>query len=79
MDPPGIVVFMVTVCGLVYVPAGGLKVGAESGRLYVAVDTAESVQPDSYAMDFIVSLAHTLNGTVYGVPTVLVGVLPSVV
>jgi hypothetical protein len=30
-------------------------------------------------MAFIVSLAHTLNGTVYGVPTVLVGVLPSMV
>jgi hypothetical protein len=39
----------------------------------------ESIQRDSYAIAFIVSLETTLRGAVYSVPTVLVGVLPSVV
>ena len=81
MDDPAVVVLIVTVCTLVYVPATGLNVGVATGRVmvYSAEATALSVDPDLNAIAFKVWVAPTDTAALYKVPTVEVGVLPSVV
>ena len=48
MLAPGVVVDSVTLCALVYVPADGVKVGADTVPVivYEALLTMESAQPD---------------------------------
>ena len=81
IDDPAVVVLIVTVCTAVYVPATGLNVGVATGRVivYAAEATALSVEPDLKAIAFNVSVTPTDTAALYKVPTVEVGVLPSVV
>src|ERR1700687_2925301 len=82
IDAPEVVVLIVTVCALVYVPATGLNVGvATTGRLmvYNAEATALSVIPVLKAIALMVVVTPTATGELYSVPTVELGVLPSVV
>jgi len=61
MVAPGVVVDSVTLCALVYVPAAGLKVAAATVPVivYVALLTIESVQPERYAIAWIVVVDDT--------------------
>jgi hypothetical protein len=63
------------------VPPDGLKDGVAivPPIEYAAVARGESVKPALYAIALMVSLVSTLTGAEYAVPTVSVGVLPSVV
>jgi hypothetical protein len=72
---------IVTVCALENVPAGGLNVGAAAGPLivYAPLVTLLSVKPLLYAIAFNAQVAAILTGAEYIVPTVELGVLPSVV
>ena len=82
IDDPAVAELSATVCTLVYVPATGLNVGvATTGKLivYSAEATALSLEPDLKAIAFSVSVTPTDTAALYRVPTVEVGVLPSVV
>jgi hypothetical protein len=86
LAPPGVVVDSVTLCALVYVPGAGEKVGAATagcplGIQYVPMDTDDDVHPAWYAIAWIVMNASkpTKIGAENTVPTVSLGVVPSVV
>jgi hypothetical protein len=74
-------VLIVTDWPLVYVPAAGVNVGGATVPVivYVADQTALSLQPVSYAMALIVVVLATVIEPLYNVPVLEVGVVPSVV
>ena len=81
MLAPGVDEDSVTLCALVYVPAAGLNVGADTVPVivYAALLTAESAQLAKYAIARTVVVEETAIAPEYNVPEVDVGVEPSVV
>jgi hypothetical protein len=60
-------------------PPAGLKLGVAARMLYTDVATLLFVKPLAYATALSVVVALTVTGPLYSVPTVSLGVVPSVV
>lgn len=77
---PPVVVDNVTGCSLIYDPATGLNVGADTVPVivYNPTDTTDGVHPSRYAIARIVMDDETGIGVEYTVPDASLGIEPSV-
>jgi hypothetical protein len=79
MEALGVALLNVTCCVVGYVPVPGLNAGTAAAMVYGAELTVLAAVGLVYAIALIVRFTFTGTGVLYGVPTVALGVLPSVV